>query len=356
MRYYIGIDLHMQFSTVAVMDQDGNILKEHKFYHTNKKELFKFFASFPTDATSISLEATFNWYWLVDTLQELGYSVKLVNAKKVRIIAESTIKTDKIDAKTLAHLDRCNFLPQAYIADVKIRSQRELLRHYMGLVRIRSSIKCKIHSILAKNNVQHGFTDLFGKAGMKFLKEVELPKIFRMQLDEHLEILSDFKERTYRLTRKIERTCEHSKYAKRLMTVPGIAHFTALLLSSEIADINRFRNYKKFCCYAGLASSTRQSADKKYHGHIIKDSNSYIRYALVEAVPKAIHKDSKLWVFYKRIQRKKGNNKARIATARRILIAIYSMLKNNTDYRITERKDFTQVISKVRLGATAATL
>lgn len=353
MRHYIGVDFHMQHSSVACMDKEGNIMDERKLYHTNRKEVIDYFSCFDKD-TSVALEATRNWYWFVDCLQELNLNVKLVHAKKARIIAESTIKTDKLDARVLAHLNRSNFLPEAYIADKETRFNRELLRYYMSLVKIRSSIKNRVHSILAKNNIRHGFTDLFGKAGLLFLNTLELPAVFREELTGYLGILNHLKERINDATCKIRTKCAENRYVKRLLTVPGIGYFSALLLASEIADINRFPTMRKFCSYAGLTSSTHQSADKTYHGHIIKDSNKYIRYALVEAVLKAIPKDPRLWSIYTNLKQKKGHNKAKIAVAHRMCMYIYAMLKNDTDYRInatSKRYKLYQVTSKTKLGA-----
>jgi transposase len=353
MRHYIGIDFHSQHSSVAVMDKEGSIMDERKLYHTDRKELIDYFSSFDKD-TSVAIEATRNWYWLVDCLQDIGLNVKLVHAKKARIIAESTIKTDKLDARVLAHLDRSNFLPRAYIANKETRSNRELLRYYMSLVKIRSSIKNRIHAVLAKNNVYHGYSDLFGKAGILFLNALELPSVFRIELTGYLSVLEHLKERINDATGEIRAKCKENRYVKRLMTVPGIGYFSALLLASEIADINRFSTLRKFCSYAGLTSSTHQSADKTYHGHIIKDSNKYIRYALVEAVLKAIAKDPRLWVIYTNLKRRKGHNKARIAVAHKMCMYIYAMLKNDTDYRIdtkNKRYKLYQVTSKTKLGA-----
>lgn len=147
---YIGIDFHKQFSQVAVMDDKGKILDERRLEHDQREELLTYFSQFERE-TSVALEATRNWYWLVDLLQEKGLNVKLVHAKKARIIAESTIKTDKVDARTLAQLDRCDFLPRAYIASPEIRSERELLRYHISLIKIQSSIKNRIHAILSKH-------------------------------------------------------------------------------------------------------------------------------------------------------------------------------------------------------------
>lgn len=350
MQHYIGIDFHKQHSSVAVIDSSGNIIDERKLSHTDQKEFMDYFSCF-TKGTHVSVEATRNWYWLIDALQGLELDVKLVHAKKTRIIAESTIKTDKIDAAILAHLDRCNFLPQAYIADKETRYTRELLRYRMNLVKIRSSIKNRIHAILAKNNIQHCLSDLFGKKGIIFLKEIKLPLIFRLEIDGYLSVMDNLNQHIHDTEIEIKKKCKESVYTKHLMTIPGISYFSSLLLAAEIADINRFSTYKKLCCYAGLASSTHQSADKTYHGHIIKDSNKYIRSCLIEAIPIAIKKDPNLWLFYTKIQRKKGKNKAKIATARKLLISIYYMLKNNTDYRRSKRENkYNQVNSIEKLG------
>lgn len=220
----------------------------------------------------------------------------------------------------------------------------------MSLVKIRASIKNKVHALLAKNNVQHGFSDLFGKSGLSFLKELSLTHIFRLELDGYLNILEHIKQRIAEAQREIKIRCVVSEGAKLLMTVPGISYFTALLLYSEIADIKRFSTCKKLCCYAGLTSSTRQSADKTHHGHIIKESNKYIRYALIEVVPIAIRKDPKLWTLYTRLQTKKGFAKAKIAIARRLLTTIYYMLRDNTCY-VTNKIQVSRVNPVTKLGA-----
>lgn len=354
MEHYIGIDFHKQFSSVAVMDEKGAMLDERKLYHDQPEQLSAYFAQFKGSA-NVCLEATRNWYWLVDLLQEQGFTVKLVHAKKARIIAESTIKTDKIDARSLAHLDRCDFLPQAYIADPQTRSERELLRYHINLVKIQTSVKNRVHAILAKHNIQHNFSDLFGRAGREFLKVVPLPPTFHLELNGYLELLEHIVAILNRAKKEIVHHCRAWPEAALLTSAPGIGTLTGLLLAAEIADIDRFKNAKKLCCYGGLASSTHQSADKEFHGHIIKDSNKYIRYAVLEAVPHAIKQDPKLWRFYNKIQRAKGKNKARIATARKLLVTIYYMLKNRAPYQVVHNENMSQVNPRAVLGAVTAT-
>jgi len=350
MGHYIGVDFHKQFSSICVMDKDGVLTDERKLYHDNRNEMISYFSQFNKD-TSVSIEATRNWYWLADLLQEQGLDVKLVHAKKTRIIAESTIKTDKIDARVLAHLDRCNFLPQAYLADKQTRSERELLRYHISLVKVQTSIKNRIHAILAKHNIQHGFSDLFGTSGRIFLKGLALPEIFRFELEGYLHLLDEIAATIKRAKKEIAEHCRAWPEAQLLTSAPGIGSLTGLMLAAEIADIHRFKTFKKFCCYGGFASSTHQSANTEYHGHVIKDSNKYIRFAMLEAVSHAIKKDQRIWRFYMKIQRTKGPNKARIATARKLLHAVYCMLKHNTPYRMECCQDIRQVNPWTKLGA-----
>ena len=353
MRYYIGVDFHKQFSFVSVMDTNGNIVEQQQLSHLDVPSIRGFFSRFAPDA-SVSVEATRSWYWFVDLLQDLGFSVNLVHPKKTRIIAESTIKTDKIDASVLAHLDRCQFLPKAFIPDLQSRSLRELLRYHLGLVKFRTATKNKIHALLAKLNIHHPFSDLFGKAGLDFLYKLALPDIFRLELNGYVNLLDHLKDSINAVALVIQNSCIASPMAQRLFQLPGLGHFSALLLAAEIADIHRFSSFKKFCSYAGLAPSTHQSGSKIYHGRIIKDSNSYIRYVLIEAVSHAIKKDHSLYWFYRRIAKKHGLSKARVATARKLAKIIFFMLSKNQDYYPNKTIFHSRVSPYTKLGTASS--
>lgn len=355
MRYYIGVDFHMQFSFVSVMDPNGNIIEQRSLSHLDVPGIREFFSRFAPDA-SVSVEATRSWYWFVDLLQDLGFSVNLVHPKKTRIIAESTIKTDKIDASVLAHLDRCQFLPKAFIPDLHSRSLRELLRYHLSLVKFRTAIKNKIHALLAKLNINHSFSDLFGKAGLEFLRKAALPEVFRLELNGYINLLDYLKDSLDAAAKVIQNSCAASPMASRLFNVPGLGNFSALLLAAEIADINRFSSFKKFCSYSGLAPSTHQSGSKIYHGRIIKDSNAYIRYILIEAVSHAVRKDHSLCWFYQRIAKKHGSGKARVATARKLAKIIYFMLSKNQDYYPNKTIFRSRVSPHTKLGTAVTAL
>lgn len=337
--YHVGVDLHKDFSQVTAIDDEGNVLSKKRL--ANEDDVLEEYFSKVPKGSPVVMEATMSWYWMSDFVEEMGLKPVLAHPKKVRIIAEATVKTDKIDSEVLAHLERTNFLPVSYIPPKEIRDARELLRYRMYLVRIRASFKNRAHSVLGKMGIRHGYADCFVGAGLNFLKELKLPEVYRKELDGHLKLIAEVTKEIKEIEKKIKACVkEESEDARLLMTIPGISWFSGLLLAAEIGNIKRFRSYRKLCAYGGVVPTTAESADKVHQGHIMKDSNKYIRYCLVEAVDHAIRKDLKLRFLYGKVQRKKGTTKARIAVSRKLLISIYYMLKNRTGYEISHKKSY----------------
>ena len=119
----------------------------------------------------------------------------------------------------------------------------------------------------------------------------------------------------------------------RLKTLPGIGEFFARLIDAEIDDIARFRSAAKLAAYAGLVPSTYSSGGKTYHGRIIKQGNKWLRWAFVEAVTPAVATDPDLKAFYTCLKRTKGANRAKVATARRLLTIAFQLLRDGRSYQ-----------------------
>ena len=170
---YTGLDLHKSFSYITTMDDKGQIVGQKKL--PSNGEVVEFLKEFG-ESMEVAIEATPSWYWLYDCLEDEGFHVKLSHPLRTKAITSAQIKTDKVDSATLAHLLRSDLLPLSYVLEKPVRLNRELLRYRASLVKIQTGIKNKIHTILAKNNLSHDYTDLFGKAGMAFLHSLPLLK------------------------------------------------------------------------------------------------------------------------------------------------------------------------------------
>jgi len=329
---YIGIDLHKRFSQFTVLNEKGETI-DRKKVDNREEEILSHLNNFDLPSKAV-IEATFAYGWLADLLSSNRIEVMLAHPQKVKAIASSKIKTDKVDSEILAKLLRADLIPQAYYFSKEEREIKELLRCRGSLVGLKTQIKNKIHSLLHKVNVRDDekYTDLFGKEGRRFLDNLSLGEKSTFALKEYLSILDFLEEKIKETSKEIKEVFEKDNQAKFLEQLPGLGYYTSLILSKEIGNIKRFRREKNLVSYAGLAPSTFQSGEHQRHGRI-KQGNKYIRWVLIEAVPKAIKKDKILRAFYLKILNKKGHNKAKIATARKMLAQIW--------YLLTYKKIFT---------------
>jgi transposase len=329
---HIGIDLHKRFSEIAVLDDAGTVIDRCSIRHENREALVQFLTKFGSDVV-VTVEATRNWYWLLDLIESLGLKRKLAHSRKVRLIAECKKKSDKVDARTLAELERVNYLPEAYVPRQEIRDQREWLRYRIALVRTRTRLKNRIHAVLDKHGIIHAFTDLFGTKGLAYLQTVGLRPVYRQELNQLLELIQELDKKINAATRQIREVLKPDERAHWLLTIPGVGQLTAYLLLYEIGDIRRFNSARELCGYAGITPIVRESGDHRQEGHISKEGNPYIRWDIVEAAQIARRKDPALYDFYGRIARKRGPHKAIVAVGRKLLVAVWTVLTYGVPYR-----------------------
>jgi len=311
---FTGLDLHKSFSYVTTITDKGRIVGQRKL--PSNGEVVEFLKAFD-ESMEVAIEATPSWYWLYDQLEEEGFDVKLSHPLKTKAIAYAKVKTDKVDSATLAHLLRSDLLPLSYVPEKPVRLTRELLRYRASLVKVQTGIKNKIHAILAKNNVSHSYSDLFGKAGMAFLQLVPLPENYRIALEGYVSVLEAVRREIRVASRRVQQLAQEDPDAMLLMTVPGVGYYSALLIRSEIGDVKRFPSAKQLCSYAGLVPSTYASGNTCYHGHITKQGSRWLRWTLIEAAIHAVKRPGPLRRFYHKVERKKGGKVAKVATARK---------------------------------------
>lgn len=329
---YIGMDAHKKFCYATMMDKEGNKIGERRFPTVDGA--LDAFAESIGDARVV-VEASTTGLRVYEHLDDLGVDICMAHPLKVRAIADAKVKTDKIDSEVLAHLLRANLIPKAYVPPREIRYLRALVRHRAALTVVQTSIKNRIHSILTREGVQYSFSDLFGKAGTKFLKAVELRKQNRMAVDNFLIILDSLRSRIDEVSEQIDKEAGDNKDAGLLATeIKGLGKYTSLLVATEIGDVTRFPTYKKLSSYAGLIPSTSSSGGVTRHGKITKRGNKLLRWALIQAAWRVIRYDEKLKGYYARIAKKRGKNVAIVATARKLLKRIYFTLQENQAYGV----------------------
>ncbi|MEO0123376.1 MAG: IS110 family transposase [candidate division WOR-3 bacterium] len=336
MTYYLGVDAHKKYSVVAVATEDGTFKTIVRIANT-VEEVHKLFTSLENNSTyQVVLEAGRNWGVVYDLFESMPQveKVLLANPVKVKAIAHAHLKTDTVDAKTLAHLLRVNYIPEVYVPAKEIRVKKYLLRHRTFLVNTSTRIKNRIHILLERNHIPlPSVTDLFGRLGRRFLESVVLPGEESLLLKQHLQLLQYVESLLKDLREVIKDDLFQDERVRLLQTIPGIGEVFAPLIALEIDDINRFKSYRHFWSYCGLVPSIYASGGRIYHGHLIKGCNKWLKWAFIEAVYPATRSSPYLGFYYEKKSRLKGKATAAIATARKLAMFAYWVLRTKKEYQ-----------------------
>jgi transposase len=292
---YVGMDLHKNYLQVAVMDEKGKVIKNSKIDNDIQK-IGGFFDQINKinknddgknchNHQKIVMESSCVWYNIYEYLsEERNLDVILSNPIKTRAIASAKIKTDKIDAVKLASLLRGGFISECYVPNKKTMELRELVRHRIALVRMRTRLKNKIHGIMLMKGmrVNNNNNNSTARFTIEYINKLHALNDYR--INAYIHLIDSFDHEIKQVSKQIAAYAQEDDIARLLVTIPGIGYYSALLLISEIGDINRFTDSNHLCSYAGLIPSTHSSGGITYHGNITKTGSKYLRWIMVECV------------------------------------------------------------------------
>ena len=331
-QFYLGIDLHLKNSYLVLMDREGSILDERKLANNEVRLYLEEKVPYQTHAV---LEATRNWAFMYDMLREHLHRVSLAHPKELKAISHAAIKTDQIDARTLAHLTRLKYLPKAYPASKETRDLRLQVRHRQAVIKMRTQTKNRIHAILASYNLFSPVTDLFGLDGRKLLSE-QFPALrpaAQKAIHDCLTLIDEFDRIVAAIEAQITFTPQQERAYRLLLTMPGVGKVLATNMVAEIGDIRRFTSPKALCNWAGLTPKIHNSADVVRHGRISKEGPSLLRAAMTQAATNSLRKSPRWREVHDRLLPRCGKTGAKTAVARRLLTVAYHMLCRDQPYQ-----------------------
>jgi transposase len=330
-RQYVGIDLHRRRSVIVRTDAGGQVLE--KVQILNDAERLGQVLARAGEHPEVVIEATYGWYWAVDTLQGLdcGPVVHLAHPLGVKAFEYRRVKNDERDAIDLADLLRMGRLPEAWIAPPATRELRELVRHRAKLVGLRSRCKAQVHAVLAKCGIAVVMSDLFGLAGTALLDELAadgvLPKPYAARIASLRRVIDllDFEIDTFASLAAGRLRAEPGYTA--VQTIPGVGPVLAAVFVAEIGDITRFPTAGKLTCWAGMTPKHRESDIHVRRGRITKQGSRMVRWAAVESVQR-LPARSQVGAFRDQVAARRGKNIAAVAAARRQLEHVYHALRD----------------------------
>jgi transposase len=319
-----GLDVHKDSTYATILNHEGKVINQMRM---DNEKVLSYLTHY--NVNRVAMESSTAIAPLYRKLTSKGFDVVVSHPKKTRYIAEAKIKSDRVDSKTIAELARLDALPLSYVPNEETSRLREKVRRRAFLVRQRAKLKVKIKIVLTYEGIKPPFDHgLFTLKGVEWLHSLSLESV-----DSYLRIMNVFSREIKLLSKQLLGLAEEDEDVKLLMTVPGIGYYSALLVKSEIGDINRFPFGERLCSYAGLVPTTRASGRVVRHGGITKEGSRWLRWVMVQAAQTHVHRfDSTITRMYSRVAERRGHRVALTAAAHKLLLVCYSVLRNRRPY------------------------
>lgn len=335
----IAFDSHKRYTLARVEDAAGHLVTQVRIPH-ERGNIRSFLGGF-SDGATVAVETIGNWYWIVDEIEAASKRPALVHALKAKLMMGQTNKTDKLDAAGLNRLQRVGTLPEVWIPPAEVRDNRDLGRTRMVFAAMRTKIKNRIHSSLAKYALNDfEASDIFGKTNRSALEQRigELPPETRFTTHCLLEELDSIQGKIAAIEAEMKTVFQSTPEIDLLMTMPGVGFLLAVVIANEMGDVERFPASDRFASYSGTTPRVKASGGKVRYGALRSDVNRYLKWAFSEAansicLNRAHYPHSHVARLYDRVKLRKGHSVAIGAVARHLAEAAFWILKKKEAYK-----------------------
>lgn len=337
---YIAFDVHKRYTWARVERGDRVALVREERIEHRRGEIRKFLRHCES-GSPVAVEATGNWYAIVDEIEEAGHVPQLVQPWKAKRLRGSANKSDKLDARGMNELQRNGTLPTVWIPSAELRDKRDLYRTRMVLAQHRTRLKNRIQASLAKYMLTvEGVSDVFAPCGERQLHAhiAELPPHTRYSTERLLKMLRGVEAEVKHFEAQMWEAFAETPEVKLVMTLPGVGFILGTVITYEIGDVARFPSPGDLACYAGTTPTLHSSGGKTRLGGLRRDVNRYLKWAFIEAANvvcahRGHWQDRHVARLYVRVAERRGHPKAIGAVARHLAEATYWMLTKGEAYR-----------------------
>lgn len=343
---YCGLDVATKSSYLYVTDGSGRKLTSGEVA-TSEGDLKARLKPYVKRGLKVAIEAGNQAAWIYEVLDGMGAEVVVVNPTKVKVIAESRRKTDKIDAKVLCELLRGDWLPcPVWMPGRETRELRGLLAARRQLVSARSKLCNVVRGMLRQEGVRLPARALSSEVGWGRVMEREYRlEHIRPMIESYVRSFKSLSESIKALDRELREREKGDARVERLKTIPNVGRISSLTFAAAVDDVHRFSSSRKVVSYSGLSPTVDASGERVVYGPISREGRSELRAVWVEVAHRVAHDRSAaarpLRKWFERVARRRGKKTATVALARKLLTIAYQMLKEGKDY------------DRARIGAAA---
>ncbi|MBN1179586.1 MAG: IS110 family transposase [Anaerolineae bacterium] len=332
---FIGLDVHKHYLIATGVDADLNQVygpKRVQFAH-----LDAWIGGTLTPQDALVLEMTTNTFQLYDELRPYVHSVTVVHPPHVHLITRAQVMTDRIAAHVLATLLAKGLLVSIWVPSEEVRAQRALVAQRAKMVRLATQAKNRLHAVLHRCHIlPPAEVELFGPQQRAWWLALELSPLQLARVRCDLDTLSFAQEQIRHLEESFKDLAAQDERVALLVQLPGIGLISALTLLAAIGDIQRFPDARHLVGYAGLGARVHDSGLSSRSGRITKAGRRDLRAVAVEAAQTAVRVHPHWQALFQRLEPRLGRNKAIVAVARKLLIAVWYVLSEGSADRFAE--------------------
>jgi transposase len=332
--HFIGFDVHKKSVSFCVKAADGIIVEEGKLRATH--EVLRQWAEKRQEPWHGAMEATLFSGWIYDTLKPHSAELQMGHPALMKAIGASKKKNDKLDARKISDLVRCNLLPACYVAPPETRELRRMLRYRHLVVGQATRMKNKMSGLLMEVGAEYTKQKLHGKKYFTELLDTvaEVPESVKDLLRLSRGAMEMFETTQQQLLVRLQRDPLLAKRVILLKSIRGVGDVTALTWALEVGDPQRFSSVAHAVSYCGLTPALVSSADKQQRGPISKQRNAHLQTVLIEAAKLAPRWNPQLAAIHTRELDRGNRNRATLAVARKLVAYLLAVDKSGQPFQV----------------------
>ena len=328
---HCGIDVHKATSDLCELSSSGKVVRRDRFSSSEASFRRRFEG---VARMRVVMESGGSTPWVCRLLGELGHEVIVLNPRRLRLIAESTLKSDRIDAEILARLSR---IDEALLRPVYQRSEdgqtlRSKLRVRMGLVRARAALIHQVKGVLRAQGVRFSSTTAAGFVAK--WAEAKIPQSLRLLLDPLVGAVGELTLRIEQVQEELVELSHSDELLERFQEVPGVGPLVSVAFLGWVDRADRFAQSRDVGAGLGLRPIVRASGQSRSTSHISREGDGEMRWLLVQAAHAALatRRDSALKRWAERLAAKHGKKKAVVALARKLAVLLHHLWVSGDRY------------------------
>lgn len=335
---FIGLDIHKAyFVAIGVNAAQEQVFGPHK---VDNWRLESWLHTHLTPQDAVVIEMTTNTYQFYDALAPHVHSVLVVHPPHVALVTRAQVKTDRKAALALAQLHAAGLLTGVWMSPPDIRDLRTICAQRQKLVRMQTQAKNRLQNVLHRRHLAPPEGNLYGEAQMAWWEALPVTPLEQVTIQSQLATLRFVQEQLTTVQKALAQTVAADPRLPLLVQLPGISLLNAVTILAAVGDVMRFPSATQLVGYAGLGARVHSSGQVHQTGRITKAGRRDLRTAMVEAAQHAVRVHAHWQEVYARLEVRIGRPKAIVAVARKLLVAVWHVLHEET---VDCHADATQV-------------